>query len=77
MSEPSSLESPALHSDMRADHAFMGVAMQLAAQASSAGEVPVGAIVVSEGQIIAEGSSDVILANQKVREVYLGHQFRI
>ena len=55
MSEPSSLESPALHADMRADHAFMGVAMQLAAQASSAGEVPVGAIVVSEGQIIGRG----------------------
>jgi lipopolysaccharide export system ATP-binding protein len=35
------------------------------------------AYIVSEGQIIAEGSSDVILANQKVREVYLGHQFRI
>ena len=33
----------------------MGVAMQLAAQASSAGEVPVGAIVVSEGQIIGRG----------------------
>ncbi len=35
------------------------------------------AYIVSEGQIIAEGSSDIILANQKVREVYLGHQFRI
>jgi len=35
------------------------------------------AYIVSEGQIIAEGSSEEILANQKVREVYLGHQFRI
>ena len=35
------------------------------------------AYIVSEGQIIAEGSSAEILANQKVREVYLGHQFRI
>jgi len=35
------------------------------------------AYIVSEGQIIAEGSSDEILANQKVREVYLGHQFKI
>ncbi len=35
------------------------------------------AYIVSEGQIIAEGSAEEILANQKVREVYLGHQFRI
>lgn len=35
------------------------------------------AYIVSEGQIIAEGSSEDILANQKVRDVYLGHQFRI
>ncbi|MES3007773.1 MAG: LPS export ABC transporter ATP-binding protein [Pseudomonadota bacterium] len=35
------------------------------------------AYIVSEGQIIAEGSSEIILANQKVRDVYLGHQFRI
>jgi lipopolysaccharide export system ATP-binding protein len=35
------------------------------------------AYIVSEGQIIAEGSSEVILSNQKVRDVYLGHQFKI
>ncbi|MEZ5527641.1 MAG: LPS export ABC transporter ATP-binding protein [Gammaproteobacteria bacterium] len=35
------------------------------------------AYIVSEGQIIAEGSADTILANQKVRDVYLGHEFRI
>ncbi|MDP1931491.1 MAG: LPS export ABC transporter ATP-binding protein [Gammaproteobacteria bacterium] len=35
------------------------------------------AYIVSEGQIIAEGATDAILANQKVRDVYLGHQFRI
>ena len=35
------------------------------------------AYIVSEGQIIAEGSADSILSNQKVRDVYLGHQFRI
>lgn len=35
------------------------------------------AYIVSEGQIIAEGSADTILANQKVRDVYLGHQFKI
>lgn len=35
------------------------------------------AYIVSEGQIIAEGSSETILNNQKVRDVYLGHQFKI
>lgn len=35
------------------------------------------AYIVSEGGIIAEGNSDQILANQKVRDVYLGEKFRI
>lgn len=35
------------------------------------------AYIVSEGCIIAEGSSEQILANQKVRDVYLGEKFRI
>jgi len=35
------------------------------------------AYIVSEGQIIAEGTSEEILSNQKVRDVYLGHQFKI
>ena len=34
------------------------------------------AYIVSEGQIIAEGEPDLILANQKARDVYLGQQFR-
>ncbi len=33
------------------------------------------AYIVSEGQIICMGSPKEILANQKVREVYLGHEF--
>lgn len=35
------------------------------------------AYIVSEGGIIAEGTSEQILANQKVREVYLGKNFQI
>lgn len=35
------------------------------------------AYIVSEGHIIAEGDADSILANDKVREVYLGDQFRL
>ncbi len=35
------------------------------------------AYIVSDGEIIAEGSPQDILKNQKVREVYLGHEFDI
>ena len=35
------------------------------------------AYIVSEGQVIAEGNTEVILNNEKVREVYLGEQFTI
>ncbi|WP_041522505.1 LPS export ABC transporter ATP-binding protein [Gilvimarinus agarilyticus] len=35
------------------------------------------AYIVSEGSIIAEGSSEQILANQKVRKVYLGDNFML
>ncbi|AJD47333.1 ABC transporter ATP-binding protein [Alcanivorax sp. S71-1-4] len=35
------------------------------------------AYIVSEGHIIAAGDADTILANQKVRDVYLGADFRL
>jgi len=35
------------------------------------------AYIVSEGHIIAEGSSSDVLANKKVREVYLGQHFTL
>ena len=35
------------------------------------------AYIVSEGQIIAEGGTEAILANERVRKVYLGEQFHI
>jgi len=35
------------------------------------------AYIVSHGEIIAEGNADQILANQKVRDVYLGEQFTL
>ena len=35
------------------------------------------AYIVSEGEIIAEGNSQAVLSNQKVRDVYLGHQFSL
>ena len=35
------------------------------------------AYIVSEGGIIAEGDSQTVMSNQKVRDVYLGHQFSL
>lgn len=35
------------------------------------------AYIVSEGHIIAEGNAETVLANQRVRDVYLGEQFRL
>ncbi|OEO27071.1 LPS export ABC transporter ATP-binding protein [Pseudomonas sp. J237] len=35
------------------------------------------AYIVSDGQLIAEGDSEAILANEIVKEVYLGHEFRL
>jgi lipopolysaccharide export system ATP-binding protein len=35
------------------------------------------AFIVGEGHIIAAGSADEILNNQRVREIYLGEQFRM
>jgi len=35
------------------------------------------AYIVDEGSILAAGTPDEILHNQQVREVYLGHQFRL
>ncbi|AXY41206.1 LPS export ABC transporter ATP-binding protein [Halomonas sp. JS92-SW72] len=35
------------------------------------------AYIVGDGKIIAEGNAEAILANQRVREVYLGEDFRL
>ncbi len=35
------------------------------------------AYIVSHGELIAEGSAEQVLNNKKVREVYLGEQFRL
>ena len=40
-----------------ADNGFMTRALELAREAAARGEVPVGAVVVFEGRIIAEGSN--------------------
>ena len=42
------------------DGAFMGVAIELASEAATLGEVPVGAIVVRDGQIIGRGRNQPI-----------------
>lgn len=35
------------------------------------------AYIVSEGHIIAEGTAEVVLSNERVREVYLGENFKL
>ena len=35
------------------------------------------AYIVSSGEVIAEGVPDVVLANEQVRDVYLGQSFRL
>lgn len=35
------------------------------------------AYIVSEGQIISEGTPDKVLNDERVRQVYLGHEFRL
>ncbi|MBT8139652.1 MAG: LPS export ABC transporter ATP-binding protein [Gammaproteobacteria bacterium] len=35
------------------------------------------AYIVGEGEVIAEGDTQSILANQRVRDIYLGHEFNI
>lgn len=37
------------------DHLFMGMALELAAEAAAAGEVPVGAVVVRDGEVLGRG----------------------
>jgi tRNA(adenine34) deaminase len=47
--------------DLGSDEYFMGEALRLAAQAYEAGEVPVGAVVVHGGKIIARAHNQVEL----------------
>ena len=35
------------------------------------------AYILNEGQVLAEGNAETILANEEVREVYLGNEFRL
>jgi lipopolysaccharide export system ATP-binding protein len=35
------------------------------------------AYIVSQGEVIASGSAEQILANSQVREVYLGQDFKL
>ena len=47
--------------DLESDHDFMGEALRQAARAHAAEEVPVGAVVVREGRIIARAYNQVEL----------------
>jgi tRNA(adenine34) deaminase len=45
--------------DLQSDHYFMGEALRQAAKAYERGEVPVGAVIVHEGKIIARAFNQV------------------
>ncbi|MFN3409675.1 MAG: tRNA adenosine(34) deaminase TadA [Limisphaerales bacterium] len=47
--------------DLQSDHHFMGEALRQAARAYEAGEVPVGAVVVRAGRVIARAANQVEL----------------
>jgi tRNA(adenine34) deaminase len=47
--------------DLQSDHYFMGEALRLAVKAYEAEEVPVGAVVVRAGRVIARGFNQVEL----------------
>ncbi len=47
--------------DLQSDHYFMGEALRQAVKAYEAGEVPVGAVIVREGRIIARAYNQVEL----------------
>src|ERR1700712_978140 len=53
------MEEPII--DLQSDHYFMGEALRQAAKAFEAEEVPVGAVIVREGRIIARASNQVEL----------------
>jgi tRNA(adenine34) deaminase len=53
------MEEPII--DLQSDHYFMGEALRQAAKAFEAGEVPVGAVIVRDGRIIARASNQVEL----------------
>ena len=52
-----------MSTNAEADNEFMRAALELASQAGDAGEVPVGAVVVSEGAIIGRGYNRPISAS--------------
>lgn len=47
--------------DLQSDHYFMGEALRQAARAYEAEEVPVGAVIVRDGRVIARASNQVEL----------------
>lgn len=53
------MEDPII--DLQSDHYFMGEALRQAAQAYSAEETPIGAVIVREGRIIARAFNQVEL----------------
>ena len=60
------------------DEAFMQHALDVAERGRGrvAPNPLVGCVLVKEGEIIAEGNSDVILGDKEARKFYLGDSFK-
>jgi tRNA(adenine34) deaminase len=54
------------------DEQFMRRAVELARQAEAAGEVPVGAVIVKDGVVVAEGWNHPIRANDPTAHAEIG-----
>ena len=67
---------PAAIIDRSRDRDFMREALALAAQGAALGEVPVGAVLVQDGEIIGRGfgPDEITDAIETVVETYLAHR---
>src|SRR5690606_32146851 len=57
-----SMEPESALSDLHPDERFMRRALELAREAEAAGEVPIGAVLVKDGEVIGEGFNHPITA---------------
>lgn len=70
MTSDSNLED-AMHTDKRNSYFYMGKAIELASKAAAMDEVPVGAVIVHKGSIIAKGynQKEALLCSTKHAEI--------
>ena len=62
---------------MTPHESLMRLALEEAGAAFREGEVPVGAVVARNGEIIASGSPQVISSDERVIKAYLGEDYDV